>query len=164
MEIAEAIRKIAGENRNLKAIVCEVVTVTGATCLCRPIDGSADIEGVRLQAAATNDGMLITPAVDSIVIVQMINDVEGYVSMFSEIQNIKFFNGAQGSLVLINALVEKLNALESDLNDLKQIFSTTWTPVPNDGGAALKTAAATWAADTFTETVAEDIDNEKITQ
>jgi len=163
MEIAEAIRKISGENRNLKSIVCEVVTVTGATCLCRPIDGSADIEDVRLQAAATNDGMLITPAVDSVVIVQMINDVEGYVSMFSEIQNIKFFDGAQGAFVLINALVTKLNNLENKVNDIITAYNThVHTGVTTGAGSSAITP--TQVSGTLTPTVAQDIDNEKITQ
>lgn len=163
MDIPEAIRKMVGENRNLKAILCEVITVTGATCLCRPVDGSADIEDVRLQAEATNEGMLITPVEGSVVIVQMINDVEGYVSMFSEIDNIKFFDGAQGSLVLINSLVTKLNNLENKVNDIITAYNThVHTGVTTGAGSSAVTP--TQVSGTLTPTVAADIDNEKITQ
>jgi hypothetical protein len=39
------------------------------------------------------------------------------------------------------ALAEKV---DQELNDLKSVFSG-WSPVPNDGGAALKVAVTTWA-------------------
>lgn len=42
-----------------------------------------------------------------------------------------------------NQLKEDHDALVSDLNTLKQIFST-WSPVSGDGGGKLKTDAETW--------------------
>lgn len=58
---------------------------------------------------------------------------------------ITFNEGAKSSYATdINALVEKLNAIENDINSLKQVF-TTWIPAPMDGGAVLKGAAASWA-------------------
>ena len=44
----------------------------------------------------------------------------------------------------INKLVDKINAIENDINSLKQVF-TTWVPAPMDGGAVLKGLSATWA-------------------
>lgn len=72
-------------------------------------------------------------------------------------------DGALGGLVKVVQLTQKLNALESAVNQLKQIFST-WVPVPQDGGAALKTAAATWAGQQLTQTQRADIENDKIVQ
>lgn len=37
-------------------------------------------------------------------------------------------------------------ALASILDSFIHVFLSTWTPVPNDGGAALKTALTAWAA------------------
>ena len=72
------------------------------------------------------------------------------------------FNGAaNGGLVNITPLVDKVNALENDLNTLKGIFSG-WVPVVNDGGAVLKTASASWAGQTITPTIAADIEDDKI--
>lgn len=59
--------------------------------------------------------------------------------------------------------VERLNKIEQDINSLKQAF-TSWTPVPQDGGAALKTAAASWSGSKLTETKVEDIESKTIKQ
>ena len=56
---------------------------------------------------------------------------------------IRFHDGSNNGLVKVDDLVTKLNNLEHKVNDLVTVFSG-WTPVANDGGAALKTAAATW--------------------
>lgn len=117
MEIREAIQRIAGENRNTFGITCTVVSVDGSTCVCSPIDGSADIEDVRLQVEE-GSGIFIEPRIGSFVIVAMTNDVEGYVALFSEIETIIWMDGTHGGLVRVVDLVAKLNALESKVNAL----------------------------------------------
>ena len=73
-----------------------------------------------------------------------------------------WLNGDQyGSLIKIADLVSKLNTVESDLNTIKAVFSS-WGPVPNDGGAALKTAASTWYGQTLTNTTEVMIENSKV--
>lgn len=72
-------------------------------------------------------------------------------------------DGAMGGLVKVIQLTQKLNALESAVNQLKQIFSA-WVPVPQDGGAALKTAASSWAGQQLQTTQRADIENDKIVQ
>lgn len=62
-----------------------------------------------------------------------------------------------------NSVVERLNKIEQDLNKIKQTF-TNWAPKPQDGGAALKTAAASWASSKLEETKVEDIESETIKQ
>lgn len=59
--------------------------------------------------------------------------------------------------------VERLNKIEQDINNLKQAF-TSWTPTPQDGGAALKTVVASWSGSKLTETKVEDIESETIKQ
>ena len=72
--------------------------------------------------------------------------------------------GGLDGLVKLAAAVSRYNKIEADVNMLKQIFSTGWVVVPNDGGAALKAAAAVWAGNTLTETVNSDIENNAIKQ
>src|ERR1044072_7472352 len=57
--------------------------------------------------------------------------------------NIVFNDGMLGGLVKVNEVVNDLNAIKQDINALKAVFSG-WSPVPNDGGAALKSAAGSW--------------------
>lgn len=70
--------------------------------------------------------------------------------------------GENGSVVNIEALTDRLNTIESKVNDLINVFSK-WTPVPQDGGAALKTAVATWVVKQLQETKVKDLEDNKIT-
>lgn len=74
------------------------------------------------------------------------------------------FNGGQnGGMVKVVDNVNRLNLIEQDINNLKSAF-TTWVVVAEDGGAALKAAAATWFGKQLTETQRSDIENTKVQQ
>lgn len=75
---------------------------------------------------------------------------------------VEFNGGNNDGMVKVMELTQKLNVLEQDLNTLKDVFSG-WTAVSQDGGAALKTAAATWAGQSIQHTKQTDIENTKIT-
>jgi hypothetical protein len=66
------------------------------------------------------------------------------------------FNGSTDNLVTHAKLKEVIVELQQDINNLKQLI-TSWAPVANDGGAALKAALATWQGTQLTE----DIDQAK---
>jgi hypothetical protein len=142
MEIAEIIRRLAGtngENNNeWRGILATVVSVSGETCKVSPVDDSADIEDVRLQAQGSS-GVLCVPAIDSIVIVQMISEAEGYIAMFSELESIQFLDGSFGGLTKTLELKTQIEKSNEVLQIIMQTL-TTWTPVSSDGGAALKAA------------------------
>jgi hypothetical protein len=65
-------------------------------------------------------------------------------------------NGNTDFAVKFSKLKEAFDELKDDVATLKQNF-TTWTPVPNDGGAALKAATATW----FGTPLVKNIDDAK---
>ena len=176
MTIADQIKtlvKQAFKGERMYSEVCTVVSVdeTERTCICQPIDDSAEIPKVRLQAIFDQTvGILNVPKVGSYVIVTFIDKRNSFVSTFTELYKIlittdlvEFNGGSLDGLVTVNELVTKLNNLENDINNLKTAFST-WVTVPNDGGAALKTATATWYAASLTPTVKADLENDKITQ
>lgn len=75
--------------------------------------------------------------------------------------NIIINDGDNGGLIRIEDLVKKLNVLEKDINSLKQVYSG-WTPVPQDGGGALKTSLASWSSQKLTETTTADLENDKV--
>lgn len=162
MTIREAIRNIAGTQQE-RILFARVVSVDNSskTCDVKTLADEMLMFDVRLMANDGN-GVLLVPSEDSIVGVSMVNDIEGYVSLFSQIDSIQYGDGTFDGIVKVIDLVEKLNILESDLNDLKTALSG-WTPVPADGGAALKAALTSYFSAILTETVKEDIGNEKIT-
>ena len=65
--------------------------------------------------------------------------------------------GSNNGLVLIS----DLDTIKKDLNTLKTAFSS-WVVKPQDGGAALKTAAATWASQTMQMTDRNKLEDDKI--
>lgn len=79
-------------------------------------------------------------------------------------KNAVTFNGGDlGGLVKVEDLTKRLNIIENDINKLKGILSS-WTPVAQDGGAALKTGVASWAGAQLTPTKRNDYENEKVKQ
>lgn len=138
----------------IEAIQAEVLEVDEAarTCKVRPLNlPLPDISQVRLDATvdeARSAGELVLPEVGSVVTCLVVaRRAENLtVVKFSAISKKTFdapelvFNGgANGGLLKGDALVAELNKA---LDRLEAIADTleSWTPVPNDGGAALKTA------------------------
>jgi phage baseplate assembly protein gpV len=79
------------------------------------------------------------------------------------IANLLQFNaGTNGGLVNVIPSVTKYNNLENLVNKLVNALNS-WTPVPNDGGAALKALITTAAILPLTPTVRNDIEDTKIT-
>lgn len=72
------------------------------------------------------------------------------------------FNGGEfGGLPVVGDLAKRLNIIEKDINTLKTVFAS-WVPVAQDGGAALSTAATSWAASQLSLTKAADYENTKV--
>lgn len=173
--IKKAVRDIAKQDQSeVYGIPAKVVSVDVAegTIDVEPIDGTAGISDVRLKPESSEPGALFIPKVDSVVFVTMINDSDGFVSMFSEVDSVAFRttsgnvvqlqDGSLGGLVIVANMVARMNILENDINSIKSAFSS-WVVAPGDGGAALKAAAATWFGTTLTPTIDADIENDKVT-
>lgn len=119
----------------------------------------------RTQATIeSTGGFYMKPKVDSYVVVNWISKELCFISLYSEIDATIYQNGDNLGVPITPHLVDRLNIIENDINDLKQILGTTWIPVASDGGAALKTAAATWAGLPLDETDDDDIQNENFLQ
>ena len=175
MNIQDAIKIITQRElarSEMYCVLCKVnsVDTSARTCEVSPLNGKADLFDVRFQAELSlTEGVFIEPKVDSTVLVAFINSVQAAVVLCSEVENIYidtqgdtiFNGGANDGMVKVIELVQKLNNLENDLNDIKLAVSG-WMPAPNDGGAALKLALATWYGQTFTPTTTTDLKNDKV--
>lgn len=135
---------------------------------------------VRLKASIDANilHVVMYPEVDSTILVGLIGNSENALYMVKPSKVYKIFGNVNGSKIEINSdgfmineaengpvlvsqsLIDDLNAVKQDLNDLKTAF-TNWVVAPSDGGAALKTAAATWYGSQLTETAMDDVTNDK---
>lgn len=153
------------------------------TCEVRPADH--DQEDFTLTARLTSvvdevdSYMVALPSEESTVLVHAIKDNPDDLVVISvrEVSEIRFKvgqttgkitdagividGGKLDGLPISSNVVNRLNLIEQKINDLVQIFST-WVPVANDGGAALKSNLAGY--NSLTETVLNDLQNERIKQ
>lgn len=171
-EIARAIKAITGGNGGTALFTAEVKSVEGETCTV--LVGELEVPDVLLTPADEGaDGkLLITPKEGSQVTVADLSGGElrhlavvhwGEVEKMSlTAGSIELNGGDNGGLVKIEALTDKINNIEKDINKLKQAF-TTWVPVPQDGGASLKGGVASWAAQQLVQTQVSDLEDDKIT-
>lgn len=171
-EIARVIKAMIGGNGGTALFTAEVKSVEGETCTV--LIGELEVPDVLLTPADEGaDGKLvITPKVGSQVTVADLSGGElrqlavvhwGEVEKISlTADSIELNGGDNGGLVKIEALTDKINNIEKDINKLKQAF-TTWVPVPQDGGSSLKSGVASWAAQQLVQTQVSDLEDDKIT-
>jgi hypothetical protein len=119
---------------------------------------------VRLRAVADGgDGFVIIPKKNTLISVGVLEKNRRYVMLnCSAVDKIVIHGGKNDGLVKVNELVQKINALEKDLNSLKSLI-TNWIPAAGDGGAALKTTLASWMAQNITLTSKNDLENKNVT-
>lgn len=140
-DIRKAIKGLA-DKQGMVNILCRVesVDLVNKTCYCQPVYGGADIQDVRL-IADNQEGFLIIPAINSVVIVSMLNHAVGYVSMFSDLQGIELNGDNYGGLVRVRELETQLNTLQTEINTLKTLVGTAISvySAAIDGGASAST-------------------------
>ena len=198
--IKEAIRALAAGGRQSVSLVCRVDAVdkTARTVDCTPLDESAPLLGVNLQAnQGSTFGMVAFPKVGSFVVVGFVADgAAGVVLLSDEVESVELVisgdtarlsadkdgvrvlmgdatsvaltqdgvmlnGGGLGGMVNVAQLTARFNAIENDINALKNIFSA-WVAVPQDGGAALSSLTASWSGNRLKLTERGDYENEKV--
>jgi hypothetical protein len=157
MNIRDIIQSIVKETlEDSKCRVAKVLSVDGYTCTVETLDTETEISDVRLQAESSN-GILLKPKVGSFVIIAPYADFEYVVIMYSAADEIKLLDGSFGGLVKVAALTDKMNAIESKVNDVIS-FINTHSHASN--GAP---PSPTFTGGTLTETQRSDIENDKVT-
>lgn len=178
--IRAGIRKLAQEAApwQMQIGTVENVDETSQVCDVR-IDEDYILHDVRLTPVEGADILLI-PAEGSWAFIAAVNNDEFFHCLAAasaiskvvarlgdaviEIANgrISINGGSNNGLVNIGALVGDLDTIKKDLNTLKTAFKS-WIVNPQDGGAALKTAAAAWASQTMQMTDRDKLEDNKIT-
>lgn len=158
-KIRRAIIAIIEGKIPLNSTWAKVKSVSGQTCTIT-ID-ELDIENILL--GFDKSGVIVYPVIGSDVLVMFIDNskTNGAVVYVKETDKIEIMGNAKGGLAIVGSLTQQYNKIEQDLNLLKQVL-TTWVPVAQDGGAALKAASATWAGSLLTQTIDSDIENDKV--
>lgn len=120
--IIYAIQKLAGTHQkdDVKLLQCTVksVDLDGRTCTVSTITGNSQISfDVQLMAGVA-DGLLIEPALDSMVYVLMSKYSLPFIVQYSDVVKYLFNGDEFGGLVKVIELTGKLNAIEQKVNSI----------------------------------------------
>jgi len=144
------------------------------TMVCTGVADDLDYEGVLLGVGYC----YLKPKVGTLCLVGMIEnnaaaaflidaeeieemDIKTSVKLNLNANELVINGGGNDGVPISDKVAKRLNKVENDMNSLKQVFSG-WVPVSQDGGAALKAAATSWAGQQLKTTVATDILNDKV--
>lgn len=133
-ELLISFTRWVNNNENYYSSLAKIISVdeTEKTCVVEIIDG-AELEDVRLEQVSSEEGFLIIPSVDSIVIISWTDKTSAYVSMYSQIDRIIFQNGTNGGLTITPDLVTELDKTNSLLTALINIINGPPIPEPGNG-------------------------------
>lgn len=133
MTIKEIIEKAAKGDEELYSIIATVdeVDEDARTCSCTPIDGAAQLFDVNLQAGKeATTGFVQIPTVESQVVVTFLSKDTAFISLCVEVDKVlldcdevTINGGDNGSLIIIQDLVDKINAIEDAHNGLVSDFN-----------------------------------------
>jgi hypothetical protein len=153
--IKDYIRQLSDPDVEYYAVPGTVTKVSGMVCDVDPLDGSGTLFGVQL-AASEASGFLIKPNVNSVVIVTMLSNSEGFLSAWSEVDSIVVLDGKNGGIPISGKVASVISELQSRVNQLEQ-FAATHTHVTPAGPSA--TATPPYVPKTITPTAQKDIEN-----
>lgn len=178
--IRDLIQKIAKPNMPLPSIPCKVLSIDedSVTCDVEPLNGDAEILGVKLSANEDSDtGVIIYPKEESIVYVIWLDSQNALVTLVSEVDKVTI-NTNELSLVIDDETIA-LNGDEFggivDAKELKKQCDknsgaidsildaiNNGIPVPQDGGSGLQASMKAFIA-TAESGDFSSIENEKVT-
>jgi hypothetical protein len=190
-ELKHIIKRLGGaEYEVFKSLKCKVLEVAELWCKCEPLNGDCVIDKAWFNAMAEDANLpaailTVKPVVGSIVIVTMVNEVDGFVSMVGDIDKVtlkqtaedgfvfefdmvngtaKLGGGENGGLVIASELKTQLDKLTARVDGiLDAINSTTVVPVATDGGAAILSLIRAGLALIVEKEDFEALENENVT-
>lgn len=160
--IANEIKKQLPKGAILGTVISGSYNSTEGTVDVQPVNDDAQILDVRIQANfEVNKGFVCIPSNGSYVMVMMISDNDGYLSMVSQVDEIVLYSTSLGGLVTVETLTTKLNNLENKVNAIIAAYNIH-THSGVTAGGAITGVTSGLVSGTLTPTVRTDIENIKI--
>lgn len=176
LSIKEIIEKIAKGDEEMYSVIATVdeVDEDERTCTCSPIDNSAQLFDVKLQAGnGATTGLVQIPKENSQVVITFLSKDTAFVSLAVEVDKvlldcdeITFNGGDNGGLIVIQSLIDRLNVIENKHNDLVNALSSrTWVTTATISASAVVgviTASPLVNVSISPTTQKSDLENDKI--
>lgn len=124
--IIDLLRKALENDEEIYSKPCKVISVDEGelTCDVEPLDGDAEVLGVRL-GSSVDSGFYCVPEEDSIVLVSFISKEAAFVSAFGKVEKVVFT--ASDKLVIKSEKESLKDLLEETLDAIQQITVPTGT-------------------------------------
>lgn len=180
MDIKTAIQNLAKSSDEIYCKICKIDAVddSARTIDCTPIDGSAQILGVNLQANQdAKTGIVYLPKKDTHVVVAFIDKAHAVALLFDEIESIHInvgdtsieidneqnitFNEGTHTAVCGDILKQELDKMSARIDGIIDALNNG-VPVPQDGGAGLQTSIKGFLAAIVQKENFGQIENDKI--
>jgi hypothetical protein len=152
-QIRRALKEMASEVGPDSSLVAKVKSVDETNLTCDLIDDQSQLDFNDVLLRPVIDGsesLTIIPKVNSWVLAIRMEDSDDWVIIYCcdvakfrlKCDDISFNGGTKGGLVNWPDAKVQLDKSNQIIAAMVSVFNS-WTPVANDGGAALKTAMAT---------------------
>ena len=161
-QFREAIKNSAIGDERIYTVYATVKTVDGSFCSVVTFDSEEVIEDVELQTAESENGFLLTPVIDSIVLVSWLSKNKPFVSMLSEVEKIDLRGNDFGGLIKVEELTKQLDIVTDRLDTLYDAINNA-VAVPQDGGAGLQSTMKATLSTQIQKEDYKDIENENVT-
>lgn len=175
MEIPELVKILAQYDEEIYSLICTVESVNDndRSCTCKPVrTNKAMIKKVKLSAKYGAASIYYKPKIGSYVMVSFVNNVQGFVTAYSDIElmsividnssltvdpsKFEFNGGTNGGLVKVADLVMALNRLESRMTSHQHLYVTpAGSPAPTVADPSTNTP--------LTPSTSNQLSNDKVT-
>ena len=160
-QFRESIKNTAIGDERIYTTYATVKAVDGAFCSVIPFDGVEIIEDVELQSVTSTNGLLLTPVIDSVVLVSWLSKNKPFVSMYSELESVSLRGDQLGGLIIIDELKKELDIVTDRLDTLYDALKNGTTGV-EDGGALYKSTISIKLATQIEKEDYSNIENENV--
>jgi hypothetical protein len=161
-QFRDSIKATAIGDERIYTVYATVKAVEGSFCSVITFDGEEIIEDVELQTAESENGFLLTPVIDSLVLVSWLSKNKPFVSMFSEVESVELRGSDFGGLIKIEELTKQLDIVTDRLDTLYDAINNA-IPIPQDGGAGLQSTMKATLSTQIEKENYKDIENDKVT-
>ncbi|TDN38613.1 hypothetical protein E4631_24025 [Hymenobacter sp. UV11] len=115
--ISDIIRAYTADEHQPYSVLAKVTAVdkTNNTIDCEPLDDSAELLEVRLQAQ-TGKGLVLYPVVGSDVVVSFFSKDDAFVAMVSQVESVALESQNESLFQLLSDLVDEVSSLRVTTN------------------------------------------------
>lgn len=160
--IGDLIRKLVENNEEVYSLPCEVVGVSNNVAELAPLNGDANLFGVKLIAGTSATPLLITPTTGSVVIATFLSKDTAFIGLYSEIDTIEIRGNQYGGLIKIDELTKNLDKLTARVDGIIDAINNG-VPIPQDGGLGLQNTIKAALATLVNKEDFTQIENEDVT-